>query len=208
MSDPSQIAAAAALTTTAAAANTGAAKVGSVSVADPTNAGVLAGATISFTSATAYTITDAGGATIGGGTYTSGQPITANGWSVTLTGTPAAGDSFGVAKNANGLNDNSNALKLAALSDTGVLSGGKVSVVDAYANLTTQIGSAGAQAATNLTTQTALHDQAVSAQQSVSGVNIDEEGANLVKYQQSYQASAQVIAAAQTIFTSLMNAIG
>jgi flagellar hook-associated protein 1 FlgK len=89
-----------------------------------------------------------------------------------------------------------------------VLSGGKVSVVDAYANLTTQIGSAGAQAATNLTTQTALHDQAVSAQQSVSGVNIDEEGANLVKYQQSYQASAQVIAAAQTIFTSLMNAIG
>ena len=208
MSDPSQIAAAAALTTTAAAANTGAAKVGSVSVTDPTNAGVLAGATISFTSPTAYTITDAGGATIGGGTYTSGQPITANGWSVTLSGTPAAGDSFGVAKNANGLNDNSNALKLAALSDSGVLSGGKVSVVDAYANLTTQIGSAGAQAATNLTTQTALHDQAVSAQQSVSGVNIDEEGANLVKYQQSYQASAQVIAAAQTIFTSLMNAIG
>jgi len=208
MTDPSQIAAAAALTTTAATANTGAAKVGSVSVTDPTNAGVLAGATISFTSPTAYTITDAGGATIGGGTYTSGQPISANGWSVSLTGTPATGDSFGVAKNANGLNDNSNALKLAALSDSGVLSGGKVSVVDAYANLTTQIGSAGAQAATNLTTQTALHDQAVSAQQSVSGVNIDEEGANLVKYQQSYQASAQVIAAAQTIFTSLMNAIG
>jgi flagellar hook-associated protein 1 len=208
MTDPSGIAAAAALTTTAAAANTGAAKVGSVSVTDPSNAAALAGATISFTSATAYTITDAGGATIGGGTYTPGQPITANGWSVTLSGAPATGDSFGVAKNASGLNDNSNALKMAALSDSGVLSGGKVSVVDAYANLTTQIGSAGAQASTNLTTQTALHDQAVSAQQSVSGVNIDEEGANLVKYQQSYQASAQVIAAAQTIFTSLMNALG
>ncbi|MCT6976553.1 hypothetical protein M1734_24080, partial [Salmonella enterica subsp. enterica serovar Yoruba] len=50
-------------------------------------------------------------------------------------------------------------------------------------------------------------NQAMSAQQSVSGVNLDEEAANMVRYQQAYQASAQVISTAQTIFSSLISAI-
>lgn len=207
MTDPSGIAAAAALVTTADKANTGTGAIGSTAVTDPTNTAVLDGATITFTSPTAYSITNPVTGTTTTGTYTAGQPITVNGMSVTLSGAPATGDKFTVTANTNGLNDNSNALDAAKLADTGVLDGGKTSVLDAYGNLTTQIGSAGAQATSNLATQTSLNNQAVAAQQSLSGVNQDEEAANLVKFQQSYQAAAQVISTAQTIFTSLINAV-
>ena len=206
MTDPSGIAAAAALKADAASGNTGSATVGSIGVQDSGDANLFAGATVAFTSGTAYTITDGAGNTTTG-TYTSGTPITFDGWSLTLTGTPAAGDSFAVAKNSDGLSDNSNALDLAALADQGVLDGGKTSVVRSYAELTNQIGTAGSAASSNLSTQTSLYNQAVSEQQSVAGVNLDEEAANLIKYQQAYQASAQVISTAQTLFTSLISAI-
>ena len=88
-----------------------------------------------------------------------------------------------------------------------MLDGGKTSVVDAYAALTNQVGNAGSQAASSLTTQTSLYNQALAAQQSGAGVNLDEEAASLIKYQQAYQASAQVIATAQSLFTSLITAI-
>ena len=91
--------------------------------------------------------------------------------------------------------------------DKRVLAGGTQSVIDAYGTLTTTIGTVGSQASTNLTTQTSLYNQAMSAQQSVSGVNLDEEASNMVRYQQAYQASAQVISTAQTIFSSLLSAI-
>jgi flagellar hook-associated protein 1 FlgK len=186
--------------------NTGTGTVGSISVKDPTNPSLTSGATIKFTSPTAYSITDGAGHTTTG-TYTAGQPITADGWSLTLNGAPATGDSFAVSAQTNGLNDNSNALALAGMADVGVLDGGKTTTIDSYATLTTQIGSVGSQATSNLATQTSLNNQAVGAQQSVSGVSLDEEAASLVKYQQSYQASAQIISAAQTIFTSLLTAI-
>ena len=112
-----------------------------------------------------------------------------------------------MAANTGGLNDNSNALALAALANQGVLAGGSTSVLSAYASITTQIGTVGSQAATNLTTQTSLNNQAVAAQQSVSGVNLDEEAGKLVNFQQAYQASAQIISASQTIFSSLLSAV-
>jgi flagellar hook-associated protein 1 FlgK len=206
MTDPKGIAAAAALTASAGTANTGTGKVGSVSVTNSTNSNLLAGATITFGAGGNYSMTDGAGNTTTG-TYTAGQPIAADGWSLSLNGTPASGDTFKVAANTNGLNDNSNALSLAALSDTGVLSGGKVSVVASYATLTAQIGSAGSQASAELTTQTNIYNQAMSTQQSYAGVNLNQEAANLVQFQQAYQASAQVISSAEQIFTSLITAL-
>lgn len=206
MTDPSGIAAAAALKADAAAGNAGDAAVAAVGVQDGGDANLFAGATIAFTSGTDYTITDGAGNTYTG-TYASGTPITLDGWSLTLTGTPADGDSFTVGRNGDGLNDNSNALDLAALADQGVLGGGRTSVVQAYADLTNQVGSAGNAASSNLATQTNLYNQAFGAQQGAAGVNLDEEAANLIKYQQAYQASAQVIATAQTLFSSLIAAI-
>ncbi|GLQ93822.1 flagellar hook-associated protein FlgK [Dyella acidisoli] len=206
MTDPNGIAAAAALTASAGTSNTGTGKVGSVSVTNSANGNLLAGATITFGAGSNYSITDGAGNTTTG-TYTAGQPITADGWSLSLSGTPASGDTFKVAANTNGLNDNSNALSLAALSDSGVLNGGKDSVVASYANLTAQIGSAGSQASSDLSTQTSIYNQAMSTQQSYAGVNLNQEAANLVTFQQAYQASAQVISSAEQIFTSLITAI-
>jgi len=207
MTDPNGIAAAAALTSKAASANTGTGSIGAVTVDDPTNAALLSNATLSFPTAGSYQVTDSSGNVLSSGSYAPGQTISANGWSVTPSGTPAANDSFTVGINANGLNDTSNALTMAQLADKGILNGGKQSVVAAYGSLTTNIGTVGSQAQTNLTTQTSLYNQAVSAQQSVSGVNLDEEAASLVRYQQAYQASAQIISTSQSIFSSLISAI-
>jgi len=206
LTNPSGIAAAAALTATAATSNTGTGAVSSISVSDASNTNLLSGATVTFGAGGTYTITDGAGNTTTG-TYTAGQPITDDGWSLSLSGTPASGDSFSVAANTNGLNSNANALSLAALANTGVLDGGQTSVVDSYANLTTQIGDAGSQANSELTTQTDLYSQAESNQQSLAGVNLNQEAASLVQYQQAYQASAQVISTAQQLFTSLITAI-
>jgi flagellar hook-associated protein 1 FlgK len=206
MTDPNGIAAASALTATAATSNTGTGKVGTVSVTNSSNANLLSGATVTFGASNTYTITDGAGNTTTG-TYTAGQPISADGWSMSLSGTPASGDSFTVSANTNGLNSNGNALALAALSDSGVLNGGQTSIVNSYSNLTTQIGDAGSDASADLTTQTNLYSQAESNQQSVAGVNLNQEAASLVQYQQAYQASAQVISTAQQIFSSLITAI-
>ena len=206
MTDPNGIAAAAALTASAGTGNTGTGKAGAVNVTNAANGNLLAGATITFGAGGNYSITDGAGNTTTG-TYTAGQPITADGWSLSLTGTPASGDTFKVAANSNGLNDNSNALSLAALSNAGVTNGGKTSVIASYANLTAQIGSAGSLASADLTTQTSIYNQAMSTQQSYAGVNLNQEAANMVQFQQAYQASAQVISTAEQIFTSLITAI-
>ncbi len=207
MTDPNGIAAAALLTSTAASGNTGTGQIGSVTVQNATNAALTSNATLSFPSASTYQVTDSSGNVLSSGSYAVGQTISANGWSVTPSGAPAANNSFTIGLNSNGLKDTSNALSLAALANVGVLSGGSQSVIASYAQLTTNIGTVGSQAQTNLTTQTALYNQAVSSQQSVSGVNLDEEAANLVRYQQAYQASAQVISTSQTIFSSLLTAV-
>jgi len=206
MTDPNGIAAAAALAVSAGTGNTGTAKAGAVSVTNSANSNLLAGATITFGAGGNYSITDGAGNTTTG-SYTAGQPISADGWSLSLSGTPASGDTFTVAANTNGLNDNSNALSLAALSDGGVLNGGTTSVVASYGNLTAQIGSAGSQANADLATQTSLYNQAMSTQQSYAGVNLNQEAANLVQFQQAYQASAQVISTAEQLFSSLITAL-
>ena len=70
-----------------------------------------------------------------------------------------------------------------------------------------QVGSSTAQARIGLDAQRALRNQAEQAQQSVSGVNLDEEAANLLRFEQSYQASARVIAVADTLFQTLLGAV-
>ncbi|HET8764849.1 MAG TPA: flagellar basal body rod C-terminal domain-containing protein, partial [Rhodanobacter sp.] len=200
--NPSAIAASAALAATPGNTNTGAASVGSVTVADSANPALFTPATVTFGAGNTYSVN--GGASQA---FTPGQPITFNGWSLALSGTPAVGDTFAVGRNSAGLNDNTNALDLTNLANAGTLDGGTLSATGAYAALTNQIGLAGSMASNDLATQTGLFNQATSAQQSAAGVNLDEEAANLVKYQQSYQASAQVIATAQTLFASLITAI-
>jgi flagellar hook-associated protein 1 FlgK len=201
ITDPNRIAAAVPLLGSAAAANTGTGSVGALAVADGSDANLFTASNIVFSSPTSYSI-DGGPAQ----TFTPGTPIVHNGWSLTLDGAPAAGDSFAVKANADARGDNANALKLGAVANLGVLDGGATSVGGAYGQLVGQVGSAGSLADDAVKTQTAVYNQAMAAQQSVSGVNMDEEAANLVRYQQAYQASAQIITAANTVFNALLGA--
>jgi flagellar hook-associated protein 1 len=127
-----------------------------------------------------------------------------NGVTVTLSGTPASGDSFTIGPNTGATNDGRNAQLLSNLASAQVLSGGTSTLTDSYASYVNNIGNQTSEVTTSSTAQTALVAQITSAQQSVSGVNINEEAANLLQYQQLYQADSKVIQTAQTLFTTLI----
>ncbi len=204
--DPSKIAAAGPLVASATSTNTGSASIASATVPDMTS-WTRGNYTLSFTDPTDYTITDASGNPVTTGTYTAGTPISFNGINVTLNGTPAAGDSFAIDDNAGGTGDNSNALQMAAILNSKVLNGGADSLTDAVNSYVGSVGLLTSQAQNGATAQQSVMTTAQTAQQSVSGVNLDQEAANLLQFQQAYQAAAQVIAASQTLFQSLITAI-
>ena len=82
-----------------------------------------------------------------------------------------------------------------------------MSLNGAIGGLTTTIGSAARQADYAADAQQVLYDQAQAARDSISGVNLDEEAANMLRFQQAYQAAAQVISTADTMFQSLLSAV-
>jgi flagellar hook-associated protein 1 len=202
LTNTSQLAAAGAIQTSAAAANAGNATISSGTVVTASNPALLNPATIQFTSATTYSIN--GGANQA---YTSGSSISANGWQVQIAGAPVAGDTFTVQSNAGGTGDNRNALASANQQSQGVLLNGTVSINDAVGGVITGVGSQAQQVNTAQTAQTAVNSQALQSVQSVSGVNLDEEAANLLQWQQAYQASAQALSIASGTFTFFMDSI-
>jgi flagellar hook-associated protein 1 FlgK len=177
----------------------------------PTPPGDLLGpVTITFTSPTTFDVNGVGaGLPALGVTYdpAAGATVAFNGWSVRLDGKPAPGDVFTVAPNVGGSGDGRNAQALAGQESKQILEGGRASALNSYAGLLARVGSAGQQARIGADARQALVDQARSAREAVSGVNLDEEAANLVQLQQAYQAASQVIAISQTLFASLINAV-
>ncbi|WP_144143683.1 flagellar hook-associated protein FlgK [Paraburkholderia sp. BCC1884] len=127
-----------------------------------------------------------------------------NNVTVTLSGTPAAGDTFTIGPNTGATNDGRNALALSNLSTAKAMGGGTITLTGAYANYVNQVGNQTNQVQTASTAQASLVTQITTAQQSVSGVNINEEAANLLQYQQLYQANSKVIQTAQTLFQTLL----
>ncbi len=158
------------------------------------------------------------------------RTVAADGITLDLVGGISAGDSFlirpvrsgagdiGVAissaaefagaASGNALGDNSNALALAALQSQKALGGSTESFQSAYAKLVSEVGVGTREARVNANAQRALLDRAVESQQAVSGVNLDEEAANLLKFQQAYQAAAQVIRISDDIFQTLLSVTG
>ena len=201
ITDPGRIAAATPVKATTDLANTGSGKLSGLKVTDAANAGLLAPADIEFLDATQYTINGTGPFV-----YTPGQTIAYNGWSVVLDGAPAAGDTFSVGPTGANSSDNGNAKLLSNLDDARVLNGGTLTLNGAIGGLTTQVGSAARQADYSAQAQQVIHDQAQAARDAVSGVNLDEEAADLMRLQQAYQAASQIIATADTLFQSLLAA--
>jgi flagellar hook-associated protein 1 FlgK len=135
------------------------------------------------------------------------QPTTdadMNNVTVTISGAPADGDTFSIGPNTGAANDGRNAQLLSNLTTAKVMSGGNSTLTDAYASYVNDIGNQTVQIQTAATGQSTLVTQITAAQQSVSGVNINEEAANLLQYQQLYQANSKVIQTAQTLFQTLL----
>jgi flagellar hook-associated protein 1 FlgK len=202
LSNGSGLAAAGAVQTSAADTNTGTATISAGTVTNPADPNLLNTVTIAFTSPTTYSINGAGSFA-----YTSGGSITDNGWQTKISGTPAAGDTFTVQSNAGGTGDNTNALAFVNQQSQGYLSNGTESVSGAVSALISGAGAQAQQVNTAQTAQTAVNTQAQTNVQSVTGVNLDEEAAKLMQWQQSYQAAAQALSVANGLFSNLLDAV-
>jgi len=202
LTDPSGLAAAGAIQTSAADTNTGSATISGGTVVDAANPNLLNTTTIQFLTPTTYSVNGAGSFA-----YTSGGNIALNGWQVQISGTPAAGDVFTVQSNASGTGDNTNALANVNQQTQGLLANGTTSISSAVSALIAGVGSQAQQVNTAQTAQTAVNSQAQTAVQSVTGVNLDEEAANLLQWQQAYQASAQALTIANSLFTTLLDSV-
>ena len=136
-----------------------------------------------------------------------GQPIEANGWRLRISGAPAAGDGFAITDNGAGRGDNRNAVLLSDALRSPLLDAATSSLADAVTRLTSGVGAVTQQAQRNSEVQRLAYEDSVKQRQSVSGVNLDEEASNLLRYQQAYQASAQVIRTANEVFNMLIGIV-
>lgn len=204
--NPAELAAASPLTAAAAASNGGNGVVRSVQAVDRDSLVVPSAGTPAIVGF------DGSGYTIDGAPATTresagGTVIQGSGWELTIAGTPVSGDRFEVAVNAGGVGDNRNALALAGLQSERLLAGGTASLEGSYNTLISEVGTRTRQAQIASEAQGRLLGEARAQRESVSGVNLDEEAANLLRYQQAYQAAAQVIAVTNTLFDTLLGAV-
>lgn len=202
ITDPAKVAAAKPIVAASALSNLGLAQVAGISVDNVSDPALLTPAAIVFTTATTYTLN--GGPPL---VYNAATGIAGPGWTLTLTGAPLAGDRFDVRTRGAGSSDNSNALVLAKLGDQKILSNGSLSLHGAVGQLAVQAGFAASQSESTRTAQQALNKQITSERQATSGVNLDEEAANLVRFQQAYQAAAHIISISDSLFQSILGAL-
>ncbi len=168
--------------------------------ADPNAAQAV---TLNFTSATTFDVSGTGTGNPTGLTYTPGEPISFNGWTLALRGTPAAGDAVALTPTANAGVDNRNARAMAAMGERPLVDG--ASFTSAFASLLADVGSRTLQGQAAAQSSNALLSNAKASFAAESGVNLDEEAARLIQYQQAYQAAAKVVATANSMFDTIMS---
>ena len=160
---------------------------------------------IAFTSASVYTVKDLATDTIvATRTYTAGEDISYQGIRVVFDDIPASGDKYTVEPNTDGIGNNENMLALIELGKEPIIAGQTFSA--AYRDLVSGAGSRANLAELSRDAMTVVHDQAEASKQSAVGVNLDEEAADLIRFQQAYQAAAQVIQMSQRMFDTLIQA--
>lgn len=141
-------------------------------------------------------------------TENSGKQFTltaAGGATFTISGFPEDGDAFVIESNVGADGDNRNGLLLSNLQSNRLLLNGTSTYQDAYGQMVADVGSSTRQSEISSEALTVLRDQTLEARDSVSGVNLDEEAADMLKFQQAYSAAAQMINVADTIFQTLLN---
>jgi flagellar hook-associated protein 1 FlgK len=217
LDDPKGIAAASPITAAIGTANTGTATIADVH-ATSTAVNPQLTATLSFTSnngAYDWELRDRTTNALvsnGSATWTAGQPISMNGWDLTLNGVPKAGDTVVVEKTAFPANNNGNARALTDLRDARIVGQQTTAtttvpgetITDAYASAMSDIGVRVQGARTSAEMSESVASDAETLRSGKAGVNLDEEAARLIQYQQSYQAASKMLQVAQAVFDTLL----
>lgn len=197
ITDPVKVAAALPLRTVANLANTGTAKLEVQS--NSSTAGIPASGTMRTLTFNAGTYTSSVGTdtvALSGNTLTvttaAGNVIT-----MSVTGTPANGDTFNLDRNTGGVSDGRNAVLLGKIATTNLLNGGTTTLQGAYGQLVSLMGNKSRELKVTGEAQDTLLKNVTQVQQSFSGVNLDEEAARLIQYQQAYQAASKLILTAK-----------
>jgi len=217
LDDPKGIAAAAPVTSSMAATNSGTASVASLKAVSASINPLLT-ATLTFTSGTGnynWQLVDAATGTVassGSATWQAGQPIALNGWQLDLNGVPKTGDTITVQKTAYPATNNANALAFTDLRDARIVgvspSSSGATITDAYADAMTTVGVRVQSAQLSADMSTSVASDAQAAVSEKTGVNLDEEAARLIQFQQSYQAAAKMLQVAQSVMDTLLEVAG
>ncbi len=217
--DPTQIATAAPIATSAPSTNTGSAALtaGSVTTGFTPAADLASPVTLTYSAATdtlsgfpavPVTVTTNGtSVTYPAGTpvpYVSGMSMSFNNMVVGISGTPADGDKYVIGSNTDATGDNRNVLLMSNLLTQNTMNNGTATFQGAYAQMVDAVGNTTSQLQTTGTTETNLLNAATQQQQSVSGVNLDQETVNLLQYQQVYEACGKLISVASQNFATVL----
>lgn len=233
LDDPKGLAAAAPVAANFAVANTGTAASAGLTATGVTTSAAALSATITFTDDNggySWQLRDASNALVrsGTGTWSANQPIRSDAWTpatpaqqvdwaLSLSGVPRSGDVIGIGATAFPAADNGNANALLALRDAQIvgrqqLASGStmpgVTVTDAYANVLAEVGVRVQSAELAAKQSATIAEDAQKALDDKTGVNLDEEAARLIQFQQSYQAAAKMLQVAQSLFDTLLQTAG
>ena len=216
MADPRGIAAAAAVRSEQPISNLGTSAVSDLRVTDATTIPLASDVTLTFNpdalgaGVPGFDVTGIAGGPLAydPGTQSGGTTLTLAGFEFTVSGTPESGDSLGIVNNVGGTGDNTNALLLADLQNGNSLLNGTSSQQDLYSAMVADVGIKTARAGASMETEAVLLNQAEQSVESIGGVNLDEEAADLIRFQQAYQAAAQIVSVADTLFNTLLSATG
>ncbi len=189
----------------AAAANTSQSTLQLTGVTPPATANLTQPVTLTFTTSGTFDVSGVGTGNPSGVAFSARQAVSYNGWTASFKGAPKAGDVFTIVPNVAGVGDNGNLEQLGAVYSARLLDGASGSILDAYAQMVSRVGVVTNGAGVDVKAYSAVVAQAQAAQQSVSCVNLDEEAANLLKYQQAYQAAGKVIATANSLFEEILS---
>lgn len=160
---------------------------------------------INFTTASVYTITDvATNTVVTTRTYAAGDSVSYQGMRVDFDDIPSVGDTFTIEPNADGVGNNENMLSMIQLGKEPMIAGQTFTA--AYRDLVAGTGSRAHLAELSRDAMTVVYDQAEATREAAVGVNLDEEAADLIRFQQAYQAAAQVIQMSQRMFDTLIQA--
>lgn len=208
LTEPDKLALASQLSTSSSIDNLGESRIGNANVVDPASASLKDPIDIIFTSDTSYDIVDVNSSStlVSGATYTPGDNIAFNGWEVSISGNALAGDTHRIEATVNGRGNNINGLQLSDMQLTPIVDG-RQSFNDAYGTMVSRVGSNTRSAESRTSALEALRDNAIDRQQASQGVSLDEEAIDLTRYQQAYQASAQIIAASDVLFQAILGAV-